>query len=79
MAASMVGRVHTHLRNAVPLVWGSLRLAPTISFVVTATIMSLKPFNTVVGRQQPVQKWAQVEKPMKNHAVMLSAVFQQRC
>ena len=22
------GRIHTHLRNAVPLVWGSLRLAP---------------------------------------------------
>ena len=28
MAASTVGRIHTHLRNAVPLVWGSLRLAP---------------------------------------------------
>ena len=24
------GCIHTHLRNAVPLVWGSLRLAPTI-------------------------------------------------
>ena len=23
-----VGRIHTHLHNAVPLVWGSLRLAP---------------------------------------------------
>ena len=28
MAASMVGRIDTHLRNAVPLVWDSLRLAP---------------------------------------------------
>ena len=24
----MVGRIHTHLLNEVPLVWGSLRLAP---------------------------------------------------
>ena len=31
MAASTYSRIHTHLRNAVPLVWGSLRLAPTIS------------------------------------------------
>ena len=30
MAASTVGRIDTHLRNAVPLVWGSLRLAPII-------------------------------------------------
>ena len=28
MATSTVGRIHTHLRNAVPLVWGLLRLAP---------------------------------------------------
>ena len=35
MATSTVGRIHTHLRNAVPLVWGSLRLAPTIASIVT--------------------------------------------
>ena len=29
MVGRSVGRIHTHLRNAVPLVWGSLRLAPT--------------------------------------------------
>ena len=28
MVANTVGRIHTHLCNAVPLVWGSLRLAP---------------------------------------------------
>ena len=33
MAASTVGRIHTHLRNAVPLVWGSLRLAPIKSIM----------------------------------------------
>ena len=26
--ASKQARIHTHFRNAVPLVWGSLRLAP---------------------------------------------------
>ena len=29
MAASKHGCIHTHLCNAVPLVWGLLRLAPT--------------------------------------------------
>ena len=29
MATSKHGRIHTHLRNAVGLVWGSLRLAAT--------------------------------------------------
>ena len=29
--ARSVVYIHTHLRNAVPLVWGSLRLAPIMS------------------------------------------------
>ena len=32
MAASTVDHIHTHLRNAVLLVWGSLRLAPINNF-----------------------------------------------
>ena len=31
MAASKQANIHTHMRNAVPLVWGSLRLAPIIT------------------------------------------------
>ena len=30
IARRPAGRIHTHLRNAVTLVWGSLRLAPKI-------------------------------------------------
>ena len=37
-----------------------------MNFVVTATITTLKSFNTAVGRQQSVQKWARVEKPCEN-------------
>ena len=33
MAASKHVRMLTHFRNAVPLVWGSLRLAPINSYV----------------------------------------------
>ena len=32
-AASKRGRIHTHLRNTVPLVWDSPRLAPIIDYL----------------------------------------------
>ena len=33
MAASKQASIHTQVRNAVTLVWGSLRLAPTVNCV----------------------------------------------
>ena len=35
MATSKQANIHTHMHNAVPLVWGSLRLAPMIELDVT--------------------------------------------
>ena len=41
-------------------------LVVTASFVVAANNTTLKPFTTAMGRQQPVQKRGQVEKPYEN-------------
>ena len=42
MAASKQANIHTHMRNAVPLVWGSLRLAPIILSASFAIIGNIK-------------------------------------
>ena len=54
MAASTVGRIHTHLRNAVPLVWGSLRLAPIKAKVKSKQVSSLKTKETRTTKEQNV-------------------------
>ena len=38
------GRIHTHLDNAVPLVWGSLRLAPTKFLTSESSRLVPRPF-----------------------------------
>ena len=40
MAASKQAHTLTHFRNAVPLVWGSLRLTPTSPRVIVGTVES---------------------------------------
>ena len=40
--AQSVGLIHTHLRNAVPLVWGSLRLAPIIGETIFSLLALMK-------------------------------------
>ena len=41
-------------------------LVVTISFVIAANIMTLKLFNTAMGRPQPVQKRARVARAYEN-------------
>ena len=50
MAASMVGCIHTHLRNAVPLVWGSLRLAQLCPVKVMGYMMECSQQSSLVPR-----------------------------
>ena len=41
MAVNTVGHIHTYLPNAVPLVWGSLRLTPIRQGMVTCYVYHL--------------------------------------
>ena len=53
MAASKQASIHTHVHNAVTLVWGSLRLAPNM-LCSTVTINNLKGYNRKVkGEPSP--------------------------
>ena len=59
MAAKQTDRqTYTHFRNAVPLVWGSLRLAPTIGF--TETLCRLCAYrahiHAVLSHKTPLQQ-----------------------
>ena len=54
MAASTVGRIHTHLRNAVPLVWGSLRLAPITSLLLSILLQAHSTSNNANGNKRVI-------------------------
>ena len=52
--AQSVGRIHTHLRNAVPLVWGSLRLAPITSLLLSILLQVRSTSNNANGNKRVI-------------------------
>ena len=52
MAANRQTYIHTHVRNAVTLVWGSLRLAPTILIHVARLLHIIRESVQYCGRNK---------------------------